>query len=152
MRSKVLLILSAGLLVGAGAANDDGPVKEIQQAMQSLNDAFAKADAAMIRRLTTEEHVAITPYYGGPVVRGDQLKNLSDLKVPDYKAGDIKVTLVTKDAALVTYALTQKGTYKGKPVAAKNHVASRRVGQPGGDLAGGVVPGDAGRRDEVTTR
>src|SRR5262249_48835963 len=39
MKSKVLLILSAGLLVGAGAAKDEGAVKEIQQAMQSLNDA-----------------------------------------------------------------------------------------------------------------
>ena len=131
MKSKVLLILSAGLLIGAGAGKDEGAVKEIQQAMQGLNDAFAKGDAAAIRRLTTEEHVAITPYYGGPVVRADQLKNLSDLKVPDYKAGEIKVTLITPDAALVTFPLTQKGTYKGKPVAAKNHVAAVWVNRDG---------------------
>src|SRR5215510_1250672 len=102
MKSKVLLILSAGLLIGAGAgaAKDEGAVKEIQQAMQGLNDALAKGDAAAIHRFTTDEHVAITPYYGGPVVRGDQLKILSDIKLPDYKAGVIKVTLITKDAAL----------------------------------------------------
>jgi hypothetical protein len=131
MSWKVLAILSAGLLIGAGATKDEGAVKEIQQAMQSLNEAFAKGDAATIRRLTTEEHVAITPYYGGPVVRGDQLKNLSDLKVPDYKAGEIKVSLITKDAALVTYPLTQKGTYKGKPVAPKNHVAAVWINRDG---------------------
>src|SRR5215467_11198942 len=103
MKSKVLLILSAGLLIGAGAGKDEGAVKEIQQAMQNLNEAFAKGDAAAIRRLVADEHVAITPYYGGAMPKAEQFKGLGDLKVPDYKAGEIKVTLLTKDAALVTF-------------------------------------------------
>jgi hypothetical protein len=131
MKWKVLSILSAGLLIGAGAGKDEGAVKEIQQAMQGLNDAYAKGDATAIRRLTADEHIAITPYYGGPMPKTEQLKNLGDLQVPDYKAGEIKVTLFTKDAALVTYPLTQKGTYKGKPVAAKNYVAAVWVNRDG---------------------
>ena len=131
MRWKVLSILSVGLLVGAGAGKDEGAVKEIQQAIKSLNDAYANGDAATIRRLTADEHVAITPYYGGPIPKMEQLKNLGDLQVPEYKAGETKVTLLTKDAALVTYAMTQKGTYKGKPVAAKNYVAAVWVNRDG---------------------
>ena len=131
MNWKTLLTLAAGLLIGAGAGKEDGMVREIQHAMQSLNDAFARGDAAAIGRLTSDEHVAITPYYGGLLSKADQLKNLGDLKVPDYKAGEIKVTLLTKDAALVTYPLTQKGTYKGKAVAAKNYVSAVWINRDG---------------------
>jgi len=131
MKWKVLMALVAGAMIAAGAGDDDGATKQIQQAMQSLNEAFAKGDAATIRRLTADEHVAITPYYGGPLPKAEQLKNLGDLKVPDYKAGEIKVTLLTKDAALVTYPLTQKGTHKGKPVAARNYVSAVWVNRDG---------------------
>jgi ketosteroid isomerase-like protein len=131
MTSKVLLILSAGLFIGADAGKDEGAVKEIQQAMQNLNEAFAKGDAAAIRRLVADEHVAITPYYGGPIPKAEQLKGLGALKVPDYKAGEIKVTLLTKDAALVTFAMTQTGTYKGKPVAPRNYVSAVWVNRDG---------------------
>lgn len=123
MKPMVLLVL--GVLIGAGAAKEDeGGVKEIRQAMRSLNDAFAKGQPDAIKRLTTGEHVAITPYYGGPRSIAEQLKNLADLKVPDYVAGEIDVQLLTKETALVTYPLTQKGTYQGKPVAPKNYVAA----------------------------
>ena len=131
MNGKILTVLVAGLLIAAGAGKEEGAGKDIEQAMQSLNDAFAKGDAAAIRRLTADEHVAITPYYGGPLPKAEQLKNLGDLKVPDYKAGEIKVTVLTKDAALVTYPLTQKGTYKGKPVAVRNFVSAVWVNRDG---------------------
>ncbi|MGE5192764.1 MAG: nuclear transport factor 2 family protein [Deltaproteobacteria bacterium] len=129
MKRKVLVVLAAGLLIAAG--KDEGAVKEIQQSLQTLNEAFARGDAEAIRRLTADEHVAITPYYGGPMPKTEQLKNPGDLKVPDYKAGEIKVTLLTKDTALVIYPLTQKGTYKGKPVAARNYVAAVWVNRDG---------------------
>ncbi len=131
MKWKLILGLAAGLLIGAGAGKEEGAEKEIRQSLQSLNDGFAKGDAAAIRRLTVDEHVAITPYYGGPMPKAEQLKHMDDLKVPDYKAADMKVTLLTKDAALVTYSLTQKGTYKGKAVAARNYVAAMWVNRDG---------------------
>src|SRR5262249_38400031 len=122
MKSVMLTALAAAVLViGLGAAKDDeGAVKELRQAVRALNDAFAKSQPEAIKRLTTEEHVAITPYYGGLQTLAEQLKNLGDLKVPDYATGEVKVTLLTKDAALVTYPMSQKGTYKGKPVDSKN--------------------------------
>jgi ketosteroid isomerase-like protein len=132
MKSKIVWVLAAIVLVAAGAGKDDeGAVKEIQQAMRNLNEAFAKGQPDAIKRLTTDDHVAITPYYGGPQTRAEQLKNLADLKVPDYVPGETSVTLLTKDVALVTYPLSQKGTYKGKPVASKNYVAAVWVNKDG---------------------
>jgi len=125
MKSVMLTAVAAALVIGAGAAKeDDGAVKEIRQAMRTLNDAFAKGQPDAIKRLTTAGHVAITPYYGGPRSIAEQLNNLADLKVPEYVAGESDVQLLTKETALVTYPLTQKGTYKGKPVAPKNYVAA----------------------------
>ena len=132
MKSLMLTAAAAVLAIGAAAAKDDeGTVKEIRQAMRTLNDGFARGQPDVIRRLTTDDHVAITPYYGGPKSIADQLKNLADLKVPDYVAGEIGVTLLTKETALVTYPLSQKGTYKGKPVASKNYVAAVWVNRDG---------------------
>ena len=138
MQPKLRAVLAAGLLIGAGswvaaggADKDEGAVREIQQANRMLNEAFARRDAATIRRLVTDDHIAITPYYGGALAMGDQLKNLADLLVPDYQASDVKVNLLTKDAALVTYSVKQKGTYKGMPVAPRNYVAAVWVNKEG---------------------
>ncbi len=133
MKTILFTALAASLLAfGGGAAKEDeGAVREIKKAMRTLNEAFAKGEADTIKRLTLGDHVAITPYFGGPKSIGEQLKNLADLKVPDYAAGETTVKFLTKDAALVTYALAQKGTYQGKPVHSKNYVAAVWVNKDG---------------------
>jgi ketosteroid isomerase-like protein len=133
MKTIVLTAAAAAILAfGAGAAKDDeDAIRDIKKAMRTLNEAFAKGDADGIKRLTLDDHVAITPYFGGPKSIGEQLKNLADLKVPDYAAGEMSVKLLTKDAALVTYPLLQKGTYKGQPVHSKNYAAAVWVNRGG---------------------
>src|SRR5262245_9840629 len=132
MKALILTAAMAVLAIAAASGKDDEwAVKEIRQALRSLSDAFAKGQSDTIKRLTTDGHVSITPCYGGPQTRAEQLNNLADLKVPDYVAGEIGVTLLTRETALVTYPLTQKGTYKGKPVAAKNYVAAVWVNRNG---------------------
>jgi ketosteroid isomerase-like protein len=124
MKSKMLLVLTAGLLIGAQDAKQNPAVQEIQKAIGTLNDAFAKRDADAVRRLMIDEHLSITAYYGGPATKADQLKSLADLQLTEYKAGELKVTMLTDDAALVAYPLAQKGTYKQRPVAAKNYASA----------------------------
>jgi uncharacterized protein (TIGR02246 family) len=131
MKTKMLIIVTAGLLVAADAPKDDAAVKEVEKAITVLNEAFTKNDADAIQRLMTEDHVAITPYYGGIASRAEQLKSLPEFKVAEYKASGLKVTLVSKDVALVTYALRQKGSYKGKALAAKSYAAAVWVRRDG---------------------
>src|SRR5579871_2040360 len=115
LTSKLLIILAAGFLVAADAPKEKGAAKDVTAAINALNDAFLKGKPDLIRPLMTDDHISITPYYGGPQTKDEQLKNLPELKMTDYSPGEIKVTFVSKDVALVTYPLGQKGTFKGKP-------------------------------------
>jgi hypothetical protein len=130
MKTKLLLMLSVGLLLGADAPKD-GPVKEIEQAMRALNEAFTKQDPVAIGKLVTENHQAITAYYGGVQNREVQMKTLPDLKMSEYQMSDVKVTMLSKETAVMTYALTLKGTYKGKELPSKSYVSAVWVLQGG---------------------
>jgi ketosteroid isomerase-like protein/outer membrane protein assembly factor BamB len=122
------LLALAALSLGAG----DPAVREVEKALANLNEAFAKQDAAAIKRLTTADHVAVTGYYGGPQTRAEQLKSLKHHKLTEYAPGKVTVKLLGKDTALVTYPLTLKGTFRGKAVPVRNFASAvwiRREGQ-----------------------
>lgn len=128
---KLLLVLLAGLLLGTDAAADDAEIKEVEKAITVLNEAFKNRDAVAIERLLTEDHTAVTAYYGGPQTRAQQLKSLPDLKLTEYATGKYDVTLLSKDVALVTYALKQKGTFQGKEVPRRSYASALWVNRGG---------------------
>jgi ketosteroid isomerase-like protein len=130
MKLRVFAVLAAGLLMGADAPQDSAS-KDVEKALRALNEAFKNRDADAIQRLMTDNHVAITPYYRGPRTKAEQLKNLPDLKMTEYTMGAVKVTLISKDIALITYPLTMKGTYQGKELAPKNYASAVWVLQNG---------------------
>jgi uncharacterized protein (TIGR02246 family) len=120
---KTLLALLTAALLGADV-KENPAIKEVEKAINELNTAFEKQDAEAIRRLTTPDHVAVTPYYNGPATRDEQIKTLSEFKLKEYTSGDIKVRMLSADVALITYQLVMKGTYKGKELAAKSQAAA----------------------------
>jgi uncharacterized protein (TIGR02246 family) len=122
----VAAALAALLLLGA-----DDPTKDVEKALHALNEAFEKGDADAIKKLVTEDHVAVTGYYGGPLKRDEQLKAHDDLKYTEYRPAKLKVSPLGKDAALVTYELTLKGTYKGKDLPRKNFASAVWVRRDG---------------------
>ena len=131
MNPKTLVILVAGLLVGADAPNDEAADKEVQRAITALNAAFEHRDASAIRRLMTDDHVSVTAYYGGPMSKAQQLASLPELNLSEYSAGKLHVRFLDKDVALVTYSLTQKGTFKGKEVPPHNYASAIWVKRSG---------------------
>jgi uncharacterized protein (TIGR02246 family) len=116
MKRNLLLVLTASLLIAADAKDD--AVKEVEKAITVLNKAFEKGDAEALKALMTDDHVAITPSAGVETL-AQQLKDLPHLKITEYVQGKLTVKLLSKDVALVTYPLTLKGTFKGKPLAEK---------------------------------
>jgi uncharacterized protein (TIGR02246 family) len=131
MKAKALLIVAVGLFGVSVVRADDAATKEVEKAIQALNEAFTKHDAAAIKRLTVEEHVAITPYYNGPATIAEQLKMLAEFKTTEYQVAQQQIRLIAKDTALVTYQLTQKGTYKGKELLPKNYASAVWVNRNG---------------------
>lgn len=118
--TAVVLLLLAALPARAA----DPSTEELRKALQTLNDAFAKSDPAAIRRLMTDDHQAVTPYYGAPTTKDQQLRLLPELKLTEYKPGKETIRLVHRDVALISYPLTMKGTFKGKAVAAKSYAVA----------------------------
>jgi ketosteroid isomerase-like protein len=121
---KILPTLAAGLLLATSSHADDRAASEVEKAINTLNEAFTKGQADTIKALMTADHVSVTPYYGGPVSRDQQVKGVADYKLTEYTPARMKVTMLGKDAALVTYALTMKGTYKGKELPRKNFASA----------------------------
>jgi uncharacterized protein (TIGR02246 family) len=130
MTRMILAALAVTFLLGADTPKDD-PAKEVEKAITTLNEAFRKVDAETIKRLMTDDHVAVTVYYGGPQSVTDQIASLPDLKLAEYAAGKVKITLLGKDTALVTYELTMKGTFKGKEVPRKSYASAIWVNRGG---------------------
>jgi hypothetical protein len=132
MKAKFLLAAALGLLLAPGAGADDAAtIKEVERALAELNQAFAKQDVPTIKRLMAEDHVAITPYYNGLATKEEQLKTLAELKTSGYKSSQLKIALIAKDTARITYQLSQKGTYKGKELSAISYAAAIWVNRNG---------------------
>jgi len=99
----------------ASTTNADDPTKEVESAMEVLNDAFTAQDAAKIRALMAPNHLAITPFAGKQSLE-EQLRTLPELKYDEYSASPMSATIVNEACVLVTYTLKAKGSFKGKPV------------------------------------
>jgi ketosteroid isomerase-like protein len=131
VNTKPFALVAAILLLIPSARGQDSATREVEKALKALNEAFAKGDAKAVVALTTEDHRSVTPYYGGAQTRDEQIKSLPDLKLEQYKPGPMKVRMVGADTALVTYELAMKGTYKGKPVAARSYASALWVKKGG---------------------
>lgn len=131
MKGKLLALVAVGTLIGSSARGDDAAVEEVKKAITALNKAFETGNADELRRLMSEDHLAVTPYYGGQRSRDEQIKTLPQLKLTKYAPDNLKVTLVSKDVALVTYNLMMEGTYKERPMMPRNMASALWVKQDG---------------------
>jgi uncharacterized protein (TIGR02246 family) len=130
------LVLGTAVILLAGQAGDkiqagDNTAEEVERAVQAIQTAFNKGDVNTLKRLMTDDHVTILTYTQFSNA-ADQLKVIADFKLSEYKIEGLKVRVLTKDAALVSYQATIKGTYKGKAVPSSVHVAEvwvKRAGQ-----------------------
>jgi Domain of unknown function (DUF4440) len=117
MRGFVTTVSLAALIIGSSfltaAEPAVNPEKEVVSLLRKLNDAFVKADADMMKQLMADNQVSILND-GQRRTREEQLKSLSDLKLTEYTMEDVKFSAPAPGVAIVTYAVKQKGTFKGK--------------------------------------
>jgi len=111
MRYLVALLV---VLISSTAKAEE-PVKEVESAMEVLNDAFTQHNVVKIRELMAPSHLAITPFAGKQPLE-EQLRTLPDLKYDEYSAGPMSATIVNDTCVIVTYTLKVKGSFNGKPV------------------------------------
>jgi ketosteroid isomerase-like protein len=92
------------------ASEDDEQAKEIEEALVKLSQAFKDRDVAVIKRLTTPDHIAITPFYGEPKARAEEIESLAEFQMTEYTEGKFDVRFLSKEVVLITYPLQLKGT------------------------------------------
>jgi ketosteroid isomerase-like protein len=112
-------------------ADDAETLAAINQAADALDKAFERQDAKAIDSLTTDDHLAVTPYYAAPQAIAEQIKSLPDLKYAQTNLDAPKVTLLGPDAALRTFSAELKGTFKGRPIPSPVFVTSIMVNEGG---------------------
>ena len=103
----------------------------VARLLKTLNEAFEKGDTQALNNLMTDDKLAITPYYDGPQNKEQQINSLADFKFTGFSPGKRTTTKVSKDVLLITYPLTQTGTFKGRPLPARVHVSSLWVNRDG---------------------
>jgi|GEM_PF-1107679 len=122
--AALLVVLAAGAAGAAGAADGTPTLADVQPSIDALNAAFVKADAAAIKMYMTQDHVAITPYYGGPLKLEDQIASLANMKLAKYEAGKMQLTVLEKNVIVLSYPVSMSGTYQGKEVPRKLYASS----------------------------
>lgn len=132
-KTAVLLCLAICLLVAApqAKAGDAETVNAINAASAELDHAFERQDAEAIQRLTTPDHIAVTPYYGRPQPVAEQIAVLPDLKYEQTIIGEPKITLLGADAGMRSFTADLKGTFKGKPIPRRVFITSVMVRHDG---------------------
>jgi hypothetical protein len=135
---KKLLVLVSLLLLAAACAPQPSGNKDVTTANSNANksadmktaappseadiiakekaawDAFRKKDADGFGKLVTADYLEVTD--DGVSDKASAMAGMKDFEISDVTFSDWKMTPIDKDAVLITYTATLKGTYKGKDV------------------------------------
>ncbi|MEZ0280005.1 DUF4440 domain-containing protein [Methyloceanibacter sp.] len=133
MRKLILSVLAFVLAAGIAGANAGEPatVAAINAAAAALDDAFERQSAEDIKRMTTADHIAVTPYYETPQTAAQQIASLPELKYKQTNTGEVKVVVLGPDAGMRTFTARLDGTYKGKMIPPDVFVTSIMVREDG---------------------
>ena len=85
-------------------------------------EAFKQRNASTFNGLMSDDFMGVDG--GGVTHKADQAGAMTDTELKDYSLDDIKLVKATKNVAILTYKLTQHGTYKGAPIPTKVYATS----------------------------
>jgi uncharacterized protein (TIGR02246 family) len=128
---QICMLLAALLLLSASApyARNSQKPADSSQAMSKMKgkESLQEAITAMERRaweaVKARDAKAFSDLFaadgtmadaGGINSRDTFLQTLSDLIISEYSLSDIKVMMIDKDSALITYKADVKGSFKGQ--------------------------------------
>ncbi|MEQ8654650.1 MAG: nuclear transport factor 2 family protein [Kiloniellales bacterium] len=114
--STILVVLSLGPFAQA----EEAPLRDqILEAYQAITEAFELQDSSAIEALTTADHIAITPYYGGAKPIAFQLTWASELIFTQRPISPLIVEAVGEDVAVLRFKAEMEGSFRGKPLPKK---------------------------------
>ena len=115
-KSAIIVLIGLIAVASMPARSDEAETLEaINNAAIALDQAITRQDKDAARDLMTPDHLAVTPYYGGPQNISDQLESLSALKYRQTIVGEkALVVLLGPETVTRRFAAQLKGTFKGR--------------------------------------
>lgn len=131
---RIFLVVSTVLWLQthSATADDSALAAELSQASAALDQAFVDHDRAAIEALTTDDHVAMTPFYGRPFTIPEQFAVLDRLTITQVDRSAPRLAALGPDAAMVTYENSYEGSYDGAPLSERVYVTEIWVREGGG--------------------
>lgn len=84
-----------------------------------LDRAFKDHDEDKLRRLMTDDHVAIIAGHGEPLTNTAFVGRHTEYDLASFETSDVAETMLSPDVTLITYHVSQSGSYAGNPLPAK---------------------------------
>lgn len=131
LRTISLFVAMLWLPVLSASAEDTDLAAELSQASAALDQAFVDHDRAAIEALTTDDHVAMTPFYGRPFTIPQQFAVLDSLIITGVDRSAPTTVALGPDAAMVTYENSYQGSYDGAPLSERVYVTEIWVREGG---------------------
>ena len=111
-----LMFLAAPADLAKAQSVDAEIVTAIDTAADALDEAFTVGDPDGIKSLMTADHIAVTPYYAGPLSLDEQIAVQPDLNYAQTVIGEASTALLAPNVVLRTFVAELKGSFKGKPL------------------------------------
>jgi len=125
------VLLAAPADFALAQTSDAETITAIKAASDALHDAFVADDAEAIRAHTTDDHIAVTPYYDGQQSVERIIAQMSDIDYTETIEGEPSVALLAPDVALRTFFADWKGSFKGRPLPDRVYVSEILVNRNG---------------------
>jgi len=115
-RSLSLLALATLMSLAASAQTVDraAAAKQIEANERAVNAAFAKGDAATLKKHLAAEGLSLEA--AGAMTVPAMLEMLPQMKVESWAIDTCKVMWVNDTTAVATYRWTGKGSFAGQPI------------------------------------
>ena len=114
------ILIAAAAILGVwgmthpATAFDETLESEILRAYEDLVEAYELQDMDAIAALSTPDHVAITPLYGGAISIDEQSEFVAELDVVLSPVGEVIVESLAPDIALQTLTVDFASTFQGE--------------------------------------
>ncbi|TMB21419.1 MAG: nuclear transport factor 2 family protein [Deltaproteobacteria bacterium] len=122
----VLTVLAVVAPARPGGAADAAKEPSLKEALvaneKGAFEAFKQKNASTFNDYLADDFLGVDA--GGVTRKAAQSEAMADTQLKDYALDDIKLVKATKNVGILTYKLTQHGTYKGDPIPATVHATS----------------------------
>jgi len=104
---------------GEPATRSETIMSDLKATTIELDRAFKDHDEDKLRQLMTGDHVAIIAGHGEPLTNAAFVGRHTEYDLTSFETSDVAETMLSPDVTLITYHVSQSGSYAGNPLPAK---------------------------------